>query len=44
MDNTKKLAIETIVDREIRRFADSYRTRFTNEVDDPDGVINSNVT
>lgn len=41
MDNTKKLAIESIVDREIRRFADSYRTRFTNEVDDPDGVINS---
>lgn len=41
MDEAKKSAIQNIVDREIKHFADSYETRFTNEVDDPDGVINS---
>lgn len=41
MDEAKKVAIQNIVDREIKKFADSYETRFTNEVDNPDGVINS---
>lgn len=41
MDEAKKAAIQNIVHREIKKFADSYETRFINEVDDPDGVINS---
>lgn len=41
MDEEKKNKIQNIVDREIKKFADSYETRFTNEVDNPDGVINS---
>ncbi len=41
MEEAKKVAIQNIVDREIKRFADSYKTRFTKEVDKPDGVINS---
>ena len=41
MEEAKKAAIQNIVDREIKRFADSYKTRFTKEVDKPDGVINS---
>lgn len=41
MEETKKRAIEEIVDREIKKFADSYESRFSGEVDVPDGVINS---
>jgi hypothetical protein len=41
MDEAKKIAIENIVDREIKNFSYSYETRFTNEVNDPEGVINS---
>ncbi len=41
MEIGKKQAIEEIIDREIKKFADSYEARFTGEVDDPDGVINS---
>lgn len=41
MDEAKKRAIQVIVDKEIKKFADTYETRFTNEVDNPDGVINS---
>ena len=41
MNEAKKTAIQNIVDREIKEFADSYENRFTNEVDNPDGVINS---
>lgn len=41
MDEAKKIAIQNIVDREVKKFADSYEMRFTNEVNDPDGVINS---
>ncbi len=41
MDEAKKIAIQNIVDGEIKKFADSYETRFTNEVTDPEGVINS---
>lgn len=41
MDETKRKAIEKIVDEEITAFADRYERRFTDEVDNPDGVINS---
>ncbi len=41
MEIDKKAAIQAIVDNEIKKFADSYESRFVNEVDDPDGVINS---
>lgn len=41
MDETKKIAIQNIVDSEIKKFADNYETRFTNEVNNPEGVINS---
>ncbi len=41
MEEAKKLAIQAIVDREIRKFTDGYERRFSAEVDDPDGVINS---
>ena len=41
MDETKKNAIQNIIDHEIKKFADSYEFRFTNEVNDPEGVINS---
>ena len=41
MDEAKKVAIQNIVDREIKKFADGYETRFTSEVDNPEGVINS---
>ena len=41
MDEAKKVSIQNIVDREIKKFADSYEARFTNEVNDPEGVINS---
>lgn len=41
MDEAKKVAIQNIVNREIQKFADSYETRFANEVNDPEGVINS---
>lgn len=37
MDEAKEVAIQNIVDREIKHFADSYETGFTNEVDGPDG-------
>ena len=39
MDEAKKIAIQNIVDKEIKKFADSYENRFTNEVDNPDGVF-----
>ena len=41
MNEAKKISIQNIVDREIKKFADSYEIRFTNEVNDQDGVINS---
>lgn len=41
MEEVKRIAIQNIVDKEIKKFADSYEIRFTNEVDNPDGVINS---
>lgn len=41
MDDVKKKAIQAIVDSEIKKFADSYEIRFTNEVNNPEGVINS---
>lgn len=41
MDEAKKTAIQDIIDSEIRKFADAYETRFTDEIDNPDGVINS---
>lgn len=41
MDEGKRTAIQCIVDREIKRFADGYEARFAGEVDAPDGVINS---
>lgn len=41
MESNKKRAIEQIVDVSIRSFADGLLTRYTNEVDDPTGVINS---
>ncbi len=41
MDAKKKKAIQHIVDREIRKFVNKYKRRFTDEVDIPDGVINS---
>lgn len=41
MDKEKRAAIQSIVDFEIKKFADGYETRFTNEVNDPEGVINS---
>ena len=41
MDEAKRVAIQKIVDKEIKKFADSYETRFTNEVNNPEGVINS---
>ena len=39
MDEEKKIAIQNIVDNEIKKYADSYETRFTKEVNDPEGVI-----
>lgn len=41
MNEDKKISIQNIVDREIRKFADSYENRFTNELNDSNGVINS---
>lgn len=41
MDETKKGEIQHIVDKEIKKFVDHYENRFINEVDNPDGVINS---
>lgn len=41
MENTKKSAIEKIVDDEIKQFAEKYKNRFIDEVDNPEGVINS---
>lgn len=39
MDEAKKVSIQNIVDREIKKFADSYEARFTNEVNDPEGLL-----
>lgn len=44
MDETKKGEIQHIVDKEIKKFVDHYENRFINEVDNPDGVINSKKT
>ena len=41
MDEAKKVTIQNIVDQEIKKFANSYEIRFTNEIDAADGVINS---
>ncbi|MDO5346771.1 MAG: TdeIII family type II restriction endonuclease [Lachnospiraceae bacterium] len=41
MEEQKKAAVRRIVDREIKRFADSFERRYSREVDDPEGVINS---
>ena len=43
MDERKKQAIQKIVDEEIRKFTDSFEARYTKEVDNPDGVINSKI-
>lgn len=41
MDSNKKNAIQNIINREIKQFADTYEIRFTSEIDNPEGVINS---
>ncbi len=41
MDRIKRVAIEKIVDVSIVNFASGIETRYTEEVYDPDGVINS---
>lgn len=41
MDEAKKKAVQNIVDSEIKKFAEAYEKRFTDEANDPDGVINS---
>lgn len=43
MDEAKKVSIQNIVDREIKKFADSYEARFTNEVNDPDDPEGFNI-
>lgn len=43
LDERKKQAIQKIVDEEIRKFTDSFEARYTKEVDNPDGVINSKI-
>ena len=43
LDERKKQAIQKIVDKEIRKFTDSFEARYTKEVDNPDGVINSKI-
>lgn len=41
MEEDKRRKIQKIVDDEVKKFAKSYEVRFTNEVDEPGGVINS---
>ena len=41
MNEIKKAAIQTIIDTEIKKFADAYEARFQKEADNPYGVINS---
>ena len=41
MDELKKIAIERIVDASISAFAEGLMTRYKEEVDDPQGVINA---
>ncbi len=41
MEEAKKEEIRKIIDREIKRFADDYETRYVKEVNNPVGVINS---
>ena len=41
MDSNKKNAIQNIINREIKQFADTYEIRFTSEIDNTEGVINS---
>lgn len=43
MDEGKKVAIQKIVDDEIHKFTDGFEARYTREVDNPDGVINSKI-
>lgn len=38
MDSNKKNAIQNIINREIKQFADTYEIRFTSEIDNPEGV------
>lgn len=40
MDNSKKLAIQAVVDTAITSFAEGLISRYTDEVDDVNGVIN----
>lgn len=40
MEDSKKIQIQNIVDREIRAFIDNYEKRITKEVNKPNGVIN----
>lgn len=43
MDTLKKTKIEKIVDTEIYKFTNSFETRYTKEVNNPEGVINSKI-
>ena len=43
MDTLKKTKIEKIVDTEIYKFTTSFETRYTKEVNNPEGVINSKI-
>lgn len=43
LNERKKLAIQKIVDEEMHKFTDSFEIRYTKEVDNPDGVINSKI-
>lgn len=41
MDKDKEKAIRQIVDSSLRNFAEGFKLRYSSEVDDPSGVINS---
>ena len=40
MDATKRKAIEAVVDMAVTAFAEGLISRYTSEIDDPEGVIN----
>ena len=42
MEELKRKAINEIIDSSIKSFADGFEIRHIKEVDDPNGVINSN--
>ncbi|MGN1458490.1 MAG: TdeIII family type II restriction endonuclease [Acutalibacteraceae bacterium] len=41
MDNTKRKAIQAIVNASIKNFANGFEIRYTNDVNNPKGVINA---